>query len=431
MPRPNADTLYRYQSAAGFLGLLLMSVGVTLGPAPQNLGLALALLAFATTRDAWRWVGGLPELHLGLALAVLILAAAAYAAHTLPDTASEQWDQATSWLKLLLFIPLAWFVRSERHTALALAFSAGVLLSAASASWEQWFLGEPWPARFGGQLGKPIVFGFYALVALLIIVGHFPAVWSRMGSVRRRAAALVLAGGSAAYLVWVLLATASRGPILTAIVSLTVLAATWARWAPRPFRLSPGRLLVAALALILLLGVFQEPLKLVVERFRGEADSLVAAFSPEDSAEDVRDNTSIRLAQWRFAVAEWSRRPVFGAGPGSVEYLEMQDGHHLLFDSVTGQPYDHLHSAYFQVLFAYGLAGLTLISLLMGLLARRILLAWRGGAIDGSQLSALLAGAAAIAAYSITDFRHLNHDWRAFWIVSAAVVLGLGSRKRT
>jgi len=40
----------------------------------------------------------------------------------------------------------------------------------------------------------------------------------------------------------------------------------------------------------------------------------------------------------------------------------------------------------------------------------------------------LIAGSVALALYSVTDFRHLNYDLRAFWWLSAAAVLSIGSR---
>jgi O-antigen ligase len=114
---------------------------------------------------------------------------------------------------------------------------------------------------------------------------------------------------------------------------------------------------------------------------------------------------------------------MLGWGPGSVEPI-LAASRALELNLVGGKPWDHLHSAYVSTLFAFGIVGVLLFGILFAALILPIWRRYRGGGIQRNDAIFFICGFAMIAIYSTTDFRHLNHDWRMFWLLFAGMAYG-------
>ena len=132
---------------------------------------------------------------------------------------------------------------------------------------------------------------------------------------------------------------------------------------------------------------------------------------------------TLRLHMWRYALTRWAEQPLLGWGPGSVEPLLAASRDEAL-NFLVGEPWDHLHSAYIQTLFTLGVVGVVVFGTLLAALILPIWHGYRNGSIRREEAIFFLCGFALIAIYSATDFRHLNHDWRMFWILFSGMAYG-------
>ena len=408
------------------VGAAVIAGTVSLGIFGQNIGISMVLLAFVLQRPCWQWVFRLPEFWLACVVVVYIVACAWWASVVLPETASAQWEQAGRWIRLLLFLPFAYFFRRSKDALLWISafFVFGLVVSTLSVVFDYFVHGKPWPTRFGGHIDKPIVFSFYCVVGLYMVIGQLPRMHEAVSGGWR----MVVNGVVAmliVFLLWAIFSGLSRGVFLTLIVSAMAFSIAWIRYATSMFGLTLFRSAVVALCLLLLSGgVFQSQLAALMDRFDSDSQTYSQMLRESPAELEKIDGSSIRLNMWRFALEEWSQSPVIGRGPGSVEILAERSGiPHLM---ARGVPFDHLHSAYFQALFCFGLIGVALAFILSAALLLRVVQGWRSSTIDGAVFSAFLAGAVALMMYSLTDFRHLNYDWRAFWWLAAGAALSVG-----
>ena len=158
------------------VGAAVIAGTVSLGIFGQNIGISMVLLAFVLQRPCWQWVFRLPEFWLACVVVVYIVACAWWASVVLPETASAQWEQAGRWIRLLLFLPFAYFFRRSKDALLWISafFVFGLVVSTLSVVFDYFVHGKPWPTRFGGHIDKPIVFSFYCVVGLYMVIGQLP-----------------------------------------------------------------------------------------------------------------------------------------------------------------------------------------------------------------------------------------------------------------
>lgn len=429
-----ADTISAaWLKRLGLAGLLIMALGFNFGASMHSIGLGLVLLAFVIQPAAWGWMLRQPEFWLAVLIAAYVLSSAWLWSLRLPETAALQWEHAEKWLKLLLFLPLAWFLRGQRGLifVLGLVFVLGIVLSGVAVFWNVWLNDAPWPFRFGGYQDRPIAYAFYAVIGLLILLASLPELFVRLRArhLGLRLAVYALLVAIALFLLWAILASLSRGPALTLLAAAASLMFFWPVLRKQSRIAKPRRLALMLLLLLLSAGLlFHGLVRDLGERVVGEADTLVHVVRGAELKAQDRDNTSLRLGMWAFAYAHWQEHPWLGNGPGSLRFKALQDeAQHPLMMHAPGEPFDDLHNAYMQLLFEFGLIGVLLALAMLSCLLYRIYLAWRHAQLDGLFFAAVLAGIVAMLVYSLTDFRHLNHDWRAFWLLSSAAMLALGS----
>ena len=408
-------------------GLAISALFTWLPPAPRNLGLAIVVLAFLLSADGWRWARRQPLAWMCLAAVVYIALRTGLAIIQLPETAHTQLVQGYRWMTLFIWLPpVAWAASRGRSVVILAAVLAaaglvgGTLIALGSILIEHGAVG-----RFGGYMGKAIAFAFYSALVVLALLVLLPrihrwtrgrAAWIRIASIGTGTAAIVL-------LSWGFFASDSRGPLLTAAVVYPVVAAYLL--GPRLLRVARGHgklsatALVAVIAVAVLvgaMGVKHSGLQARVER----ASTEIGTVLREGLDQAPLNNVTWRLHMWRFGLARWAQHPLVGLGPGSVTY-EIRQTSDPSLRHPGGEPWDHLHSAYVMTLFTFGLVGFALFGTVGFLLYQQAARAYRDGRLPREVCALVAANLAMILVYSLTDFRQLNHDWRAYWILAAAL----------
>lgn len=115
---------------------------------------------------------------------------------------------------------------------------------------------------------------------------------------------------------------------------------------------------------------------------------------------------------WQYALSRWSKRPLIGWGPGSTRAL-LEEGNSLYLHQGP-EAFDHLHNAFIQILFSFGLFGLALFFFVPAVLVVHLIRAYRSGYLPPDILVATISESLLISLYSLTDIKHLNYDSRSF-----------------
>lgn len=333
------------------------------------------------------------------------------------------------WIKLLFFIPFAyWVERRPQHIApLLLLFVLGLAFGfLRKVDWSALDLSF-FTTQFWGYL-PPLALGMFSalgVIGLLVCRASLVAVARRGGRwwlvIPAYAALLAL-------MLEMLMLSFSRSSWLSLVVCLSLwglLAAGRALRARDAAQLRRGlwTVLIVVALLATAIGLNRETL---LARFASE-DATLGQIAAGRVTEDNRSSLALRLHAWRFGYALWSERPWFGWGAGTSGYWiehsglpQLKDGDLWLSD---------LHNTYLELLFQLGLVGLALFLALVWLLVRDTARGCRGAggpapprdwAGPAPCLCDLLLLVGVFAAlWVLTDHRATNHDWRFFWILVA------------
>jgi O-antigen ligase len=157
----------------------------------------------------------------------------------------------------------------------------------------------------------------------------------------------------------------------------------------------------------------------IAQRMQYERQELGVIIS-EGLEEAPLGSSTYRLHLWKFGLAKWLEKPVFGWGPGTTfEMLEAEND--IALKNPDGNSFDHLHNAYLEVLFQLGLTGFVLMAIVGTLLMWSIIQAYRKQCLSSYLQAFLLGNFVLIAVYSLTDFRHLHWNWRFYWLIIAGI----------
>jgi O-antigen ligase len=157
----------------------------------------------------------------------------------------------------------------------------------------------------------------------------------------------------------------------------------------------------------------------IAQRMQYERQELGVIIS-EGLEEAPLGSSTYRLHLWKFGLAKWLEKPVFGWGPGTTfEMLEAEND--IALKNPNGNSFDHLHNAYLEVLFQLGLTGFVLMAIVGTLLMWSIIQAYRKQCLSSYLQAFLLGNFVLIAVYSLTDFRHLHWNWRFYWLIIAGI----------
>lgn len=407
-------------------GLYIAAFSLTFGIATiPNIGLVLALAACVARPTCWRWMSQKAVFWICVAACGYIAIDSLVAAYELPGTSSSQQSAALDWIRLLLFPPLAWHL-SRNHrliTRLWIVFAAGVLAGTLIAIPGYLVLQEQIESiRFGGLINKPIVHAYYVATVFVGVMVGLPrwtrdvgalAMWVRALS----ALAIVL---TLVILTWAFIKAGSRTPLLSllAVAPVVLISGYRASWNGLSIRSRTLAILAVGTisAAVLMSGSINPRLQEAAQSIQ-QVMSVGLDNTPQDGG-------TIRLRMWRFGLEAWMERPWTGWGPGSLDMAQTSIGT-LPLDLNGGKPWAHLHNAYVQVLFSFGLIGFFLLTAIFAILTINLARVISSGNQTGTLALFCLAVLISVLAYSLTNFNHLSHHWRTFWLLAAASSLAL------
>ncbi|HSH84401.1 MAG TPA: O-antigen ligase family protein [Guyparkeria sp.] len=133
------------------------------------------------------------------------------------------------------------------------------------------------------------------------------------------------------------------------------------------------------IAIVVIGGLLMLSYQPLMERVSSERDVIVQLLNGEIGSIPYT-SIGIRINTW-MAAMEWiQQRPLTGWG-GEARNLVIQNTPWL--PEVVKQNFGHLHNFFLEMLVAYGILGLAVITTLAWWVARGTWLAWRGGVLPG------------------------------------------------
>ena len=408
-------------SRAGLVGLYVFAFFGLLGITPATVGLVLLSLVFLIRFDAWRRLARDPVALLALAfgLYVAVHSAITYFSEPTPALSQAVIDNATDWVKLLLFIPLAYWAagRPDRVRLILMLGLAGFTLATfRKIDWAT-FDATFFSTRFDAYLPS-ISFGMFAGLGALGLLATRHAFWAVRNRPWRRWLAVTLWAMWLMILLEGLLLSQSRGSWLAFLGGLVVLILLeWRARRTTPAtptrRRWPPILLVAAVLGAILSSQYQT----IEMRLTDQTDTLQQVISG-DVTEVTSDPVGLRVNALLFTYEKWRERPWFGWGAGtSREWIAASGRTDTLLDNVNWLP--HLHNAYAETLFQFGAVGLVLAIALVWALVRSTGTECRAGRLPADLCRLFLVTLVFVLIWNLFNYRVVRSDWMVFWILLA------------
>ena len=425
--------LQKISESLGISGLLLFSLFSMHSVAGGNLGLGLMLIAILLSPTAWKRLAREPLFWLALLTIGYVLLRANLTSEPGPAPEKVLKKQAINWVTLFLyFIPAWWISRSSKRIPLVLSlmlagFTLGSLSSLDAATLSQIQEGF----RTGLHYGKPIIFGFDCAVALLAMT-ILTAYWINPANPMNKGRRILLLGlALIALLLYLqgLVISQSRGVWLSLLIALPVaiLLLWWTN--DRRHTRTRGALIALAAGTIMVLAALAINWGTINQRLTTERQAMTSVVT-EGLDQAPLGSVTYRLHLWRFGIDKWLEKPLLGWGPGSTQAMIEAEDSVALKNPFDGNSFDHLHSAYFELLFQLGAIGFALVGLTAVLMTALCFKRFRSGAMSRYLLSFIISNFVLIAVYSLTDFRHLHWNWRYYWMILGGITLGLAMIQR-
>ena len=410
----------------GDAALYILCLSAFGAPALADVATALLVIAFLAAAPRARVLLREPVVLLALAGTAYGLVHTLVAGLLSPQHAGLYWEGLTSWLKLLLFIPVAFFSRGEERKLdlLLLLLLAGLLFRILfRMDWTTLIAdpGEILNLRPG--FGLPaLAFALYSGAGLigLATVGR-RLLEGEPGSQTRNPLAPAFWAFAACILLLGLSLAAARSGWLALLVAMPV--ALWVsrgRQPPAEAQVETRRWLKLAVGLTVAAVVVIGSQR-TFERAAWELNALTA--SPPGPEQTPLTSDRVRLNGLRFGVETWMERPWFGWGAdASGHLLGSADPAGLRFHD--GARLEHLHNTYLEILVQFGAVGLFLVAALLLALAQGLRLACRDGRSSSRYCGFFLGVLVMVLIWSLFEYRLPHRDWRVFWMVVGGAAYG-------
>jgi O-antigen ligase len=406
----------------GLFGLYLFTAFALLGITPATVGLILLTLAFVIGFRHWRILGRDPLAATALvfALYVTIHSLLTYLSTPIDAQAKAAADAGVDWVRLLLFIPFAFWVGGcpERVRILLLLALAGFMVGALrKVGWTQ-LDASFFTTRFETYL-PALAFGMFSGLGALGLIALRERFW-RTGSGRTpRWLRLVSWLALLAFTLEGLMLSYSRASWLAFAAAAALLA--YLEWRGHRAGVLRGTRIAAVLVVAFALAL---PIALqhrqIADRLEQGGETFSKVLSG-DFADVPSDTNGLRVHALRYALELWAQRPWLGWGAGSSRYLLSHSGRpELMMDQRFWLP--HLHNTYAEILVQLGIVGFALFAVLLLLLARAAAFACREGRLPGDLCRLFAVSLLFVLIWNLGDYRLVRHDYNFFFIIFAGTV---------
>ncbi|MGX2041931.1 O-antigen ligase family protein [Methylocaldum sp. MU1018] len=426
-----APPIHKYVDYTGVTAALAFAFFAWLSPAGANIALAVFSAACLLNRSAWPVLRRDPVLWLFAAFGIYLVLGAHWASRELPETHRLQIRDASNWLKLFAFLPLAWWLRADLrriHWTLILA-TTGLLIGMLSrADWSS-VLHMTVNERTGFKL-KIIFSGLVSAAVVMGLLIYAPRVRNGSSDALRHAVRLAFWLVALYLSSYMLIASKSRGAWLAALIAIPCALGIRYLWntekAERPHGRSLPFLLLplAVLAALLVLNRGE-----ILTRLNQE-NGIVSSILQGETRNLPRTSIGFRHDIQKFGLQKYLERPWFGWGPGSTEHLIETSGRpELIHPQTKGAAWmDHFHNTYLEILVRFGIFGTLLLAATTFLIVKTLWRAYRTGLLPKDHFAFLIGSLGLLAIWSLFDFRILHGDCRAYWILLAGIAYSFAWR---
>jgi O-antigen ligase len=415
----------------GLAGAYLFATMALLGITPATVGLVLAVLVFLIRFDGWRALSrdAVALIASAFGLYVSIHSLVAYFHAPTPTIAAAVAEAGPDWLKLLVFVPLAYWADARPERARRLLLLALLGFTIATLRKIDWgaFDTSFFSTRFESYL-PAIAFGMFTGLGTLGLIAARDAFWGPTDQARwKRAVRVTLWGLWLLVLLQGLVLSQSRGSWIAFLAGFAALVASeWRSRAPSRggrFRQRMAWLLVGGALALVMATQYQT----FATRLSAHTDSL-ERLARGDIAELSADPVGLRANALAFAFETWVERPLFGWGTGTSRELIAKSGRpEALHDGDSWLP--HLHNAYAETLVQLGMIGLILAIALVWALARSVASEYRSGRIPPDLYRLFLVTLVFVLIWNLFNYRVVRSDWIFFWILLAGTAYSFQLRR--
>lgn len=417
-----APPIHKYANYTGVTAALAFAFFAWLSPAGANIALAAFSLAVLLAPSVWPMFCRDPVFGLFAAFAIYVAVGAYFAIDEFPETRKLQIRDASNWLKLFAFLPLAWWLRGDPrriHWTLILAVGGLLIGMLSKADWSNLY--HMTVAERTGFKLRVIFAGLVSASAILGLLVFTPRIRSsRTGTPDLLRLACWLA---ALYLSsFMLLSSKSRGAWLAALIAVPC--ALGIRYLSNgktdlPLRKSTPFVL---LALGVVSGLFALNQDEIHTRLTQE-NQVVASILHGESQPLPRTSIGFRHDVQKFGLQKFLERPWLGWGPGSTEHLIETSGRpELIHPQANGADWmDHFHNTYLEILVRFGLLGALVLAATVLLMMKNVWHNYKTGILPKDHFAFLAGSFILLAVWSLFDFRVLHGDCRAYWILLAGI----------
>lgn len=298
-----------------------------------------------------------------------------FAADRFPQFADGQVKAARHVAKLFLCIAVAWWIRGSVRASIYLAslFVAGfffaLLVSFDSSEWIR------------GLQGGRVDFGFtnaqhtsvYFAMALVLSVCWF---WH---GCQKRYSLLALLVPAALIMISIIgvFITQTRGVWLACfltLISIGILALLLSRKKIFTFIFSPKGQAASIVGVIAVMLFSWQFLPLIDKRMEAESE-VIGAVVKGDLDGVPYSSIGVRIHTWQYAIEKIQERPLTGWGAESRKPLIAEGP----FPDWVKRGFGHFHNGYIDITLAYGIIGLSLLSILTAIALKGVFRLWSAG----------------------------------------------------
>ena len=414
---PLLNTARHRAQLVGKVGLAILFASTFSAPAAANAGVVLVTIAFPFAVVDWRSLVCQPVVMALLACIIYLIALTVVFSITRPEGTNLHWSDSWDWLQLALFIPMAFFVRanSEDLGRLLLFCILGLIIGALwRLDWAE-LLHSPqayFYTRRDGYGSHPNEFALFSGTALLGMVLLRRRWWADGSPVRTLLwiACLLL-------LLQAFLVTKSRGPWFSILATIGFVFILSRHYRDGSTDLRQTRISRYAVAILVLAVLAATQGRMIVSRLLVE----IPVVQDIVSGKQGYLTTSSFALRWNaqiFGVESWLQRPLTGWGPKTSQSLMKASGNPKL-QYRPGEFITHLHNTYLELLVQTGTIGLILAGVLIALLLRGLVLAFRADRLAVDLYLFLLGAFVFLLLFSLFEYRSTGRGWRFYWILLA------------
>jgi O-antigen ligase len=406
----------------GLFGSYLFAGFALLGITPATGGLVLLTLAFLIGFRDWRILSRDPLAIIALtfALYVTLHSLLSYLTAPVDAQAKAAADAGVDWVRLLLFIPFAFWAggRPEHvRTLLLLALAGFVLGALRKVGWTQLDV-HFFTKRFEAYL-PAIAFGMFSGLGALGLIALRERFWHPGSGRTPRWLRLISWLALLAFTLEGLVLSYSRASWVSFAAAAALLA--YLEWRGHHASVRRGTritaVLVVAAALVLPIAL-QYPH--IADRLEEDGETFSKVLSG-DLTEVPSDPSGLRVHALHYALGLWTQRPWLGWGPGSSRYLLSHSGRPELMLKQSAWLH-HLHNTYAEILVQLGIVGFALFAVLLWLLARAAVFACREGRMSADLCRFFTVSLLFVLIWNLGDYRLVRHDYNFFFIIFAGTV---------